>query len=54
MNRSHSGQTAGARPSAAKAPAHPPADEPALDHVCFAIGRAYYAYLGMLTFFQTS
>lgn len=51
MNRSRSGQPAGPRPSAAEtsgAPAHPPADEPALDHVCFAIGRAYYAYLGML------
>ncbi|HUT89569.1 MAG TPA: MarR family winged helix-turn-helix transcriptional regulator [Thermoguttaceae bacterium] len=51
MNRSRSGQPAGPRPSAAEtatAPVHPPADEPALDHVCFAIGRAYYAYLGML------
>lgn len=51
MYRSRSGRPTGLRPSAAgtaAAPAHPPADEPALDHVCFAIGRAYYAYLGML------
>ena len=51
MNRSSSGRSAGSRPLAAQsaaAPAPRAADEPALDHVCFAIGRAYCAYLGML------
>jgi len=51
VNRAGSRTRPCAGPSAAGAAAASPrwlAAQPALDHVCFAIGRAYYAYLGML------
>lgn len=51
MNRTRFQRVARPVPSAVdggRRPARRYAAEPGLDHVCFAIGRAYYAYLGML------